>query len=245
MACWELHHQQATLRTPELTGDIDLVNPGSGVNHVHYRGQGIPGTFLGLSALTDGIGREETIADCYVRGRDLVATYVERPDRPLRPQIYWRPVSAEPNGDQGAPAGLEMIVSLQTNRLDRRPDLSTCTTVDADEALVPADRSLAVLVALDTSRLHSPEQGLVLLRLPGKAISYAAMVHPSDFRGGEIDVLRGKEVRLSFGLFGEHLEKGVIRRVRLRGLFLPRERDEELALAAFQAFADERLPLTT
>jgi hypothetical protein len=39
-------------------------------------------------------------------------------------------------------------------------------------------------------------------------------------------------------MFPESLEKGVIRRGRVRGVFLPREQDEQLARAAWRALVD-------
>jgi hypothetical protein len=41
------------------------------------------------------------------------------------------------------------------------------------------------------------------------------------------------------------LEKGVILRARVRGVFVPRDRDETLVRAAWQAFVQSEPPLTT
>jgi hypothetical protein len=83
------------------------------------------------------------------------------------------------------------------------------------------------------------------MALHGAAYSYAEMVHPADFAGASLE-LRGEELlRFSHPLFAERLEKGVIRRVRLCGVFLPRDRDLEKASAIYRNFIAEPLPLTT
>ena len=50
---------------------------------------------------------------------------------------------------------------------------------------------------------------------------------------------------LSHRLFAERLEKGVILRSRIRGLFVPRDHDTELAQSEYRRFAASEPPLTT
>jgi hypothetical protein len=50
--------------------------------------------------------------------------------------------------------------------------------------------------------------------------------------------------RLETSLITEQLEKGVIRRGRMRAIWLPREDDQQLALDVYQQFLVSRLPLT-
>jgi hypothetical protein len=50
---------------------------------------------------------------------------------------------------------------------------------------------------------------------------------------------------LEWRLFGEFLEKGVIRRARLHAAVLPRENDIETAAACCAAIDSLELPLTT
>ncbi len=91
------------------------------------------------------------------------------------------------------------------------------------------------------------ETNTFVLRNSQLGVSYAEMVHPVDFDAAEID-LRGAErgdfcVR-SF-LFPERLEKGVIRRGRICGWFMPAENDLQSAVELARQFVDEPLPLTT
>ncbi|MFP6648189.1 MAG: hypothetical protein VB817_01935, partial [Pirellulaceae bacterium] len=77
--------------------------------------------------------------------------------------------------------------------------------------------------------------------------SYLEMLHPADFGGGEL--LYGKEqpaeVSWTCQLLHDQLEKGVIRRSRLQGWFIPREGDQQQAERLFQRFRDSLCPLGT
>ena len=71
------------------------------------------------------------------------------------------------------------------------------------------------------------------------------MVHPSDFVAAQVDADMQLNQCLSTTLFPEHLEKGVIRRGRICGWFMPTETDLEVAVQLARQFVDEPLPLTT
>ena len=66
----------------------------------------------------------------------------------------------------------------------------------------------------------------------------------TDFRQLAIDHDKST-IGSRWQLFGEFLEKGVIRRARLQSLFLPRENDVQLAAEACQSIERRPLPLTT
>jgi hypothetical protein len=73
--------------------------------------------------------------------------------------------------------------------------------------------------------------------------SYAEMVYPGDFT--ESYIRRSDDGwHTTWDLFPERLEKGVIRRARMRGVFFAGE-DLSTALAAFEHFQASPLPLTT
>ena len=65
----------------------------------------------------------------------------------------------------------------------------------------------------------------------------ARIVHARRFQPGA-------ELSVRYGLFGHDLEKGVIVRGRLRGLWISRHDADELALEAFCEFAEAPPPLT-
>ena len=87
--------------------------------------------------------------------------------------------------------------------------------------------------------------GCFLFRRAG-TFSYAELVHPADFRQSTLAARESSsaDVRLAHRLFHRRLEKGVILRSRLRGVFLPREHDMELAAAEYRRFAASEPPPT-
>ena len=72
------------------------------------------------------------VAESYVRGCDLVATYEPRDDWPYSPQIYWTRRFTETT-DQRL-GSLSLFVSLQTHLLDTWPRLSIESLLETDEA---------------------------------------------------------------------------------------------------------------
>jgi hypothetical protein len=74
-------------------------------------------------------------------------------------------------------------------------------------------------------------------------LSYAEMVHPSDFVRADVSA-DNSGVRLKTELFPESLEKGVIRRARMRALFIARSADEAVAAGLWCDFSTAAPPLT-
>jgi hypothetical protein len=70
------------------------------------------------------------------------------------------------------------------------------------------------------------------------------MVHPSDFVTAQVQWNESGSPMVSATLFPESLEKGVIRRARLSGWFLPAENDLQAAVELAKRFVNEPLPLT-
>jgi hypothetical protein len=85
---------------------------------------------------------------------------------------------------------------------------------------------------------------LVLFRPQESSASYCEMVEPEESAGCETSE-DGGSTAIRWTLFPDSLEKGVIRRARVRGLILPRQGDEELALACYRAFLASPLVLST
>jgi hypothetical protein len=89
----------------------------------------------------------------------------------------------------------------------------------------------------------------VLLRLPELGVSYAEMVHPADPGRSELHRVskpspEAAALELRHHLFTAALEKGVILRARVLGVFLERADDEAAAAGYYQAFAATAPPLT-
>lgn len=145
-----------------------------------------------------------------------------------------------------------MILSMQTELLDSTPQAKVHSFshggtlwlansfADVRFEQVHAERGGEERV----SGRHSSQQ-LFVFRNEKLGVSYAQAVHPSDFVSAtiitdEISGLWG----VASTLLPEHLEKGVIRRARICGWFLPAKNDLQAAAALAQQFVDEPLPLT-
>ena len=84
----------------------------------------------------------------------------------------------------------------------------------------------------------------VLFRPQHLGASYLEMVHPTDFTG--VQIATADELpTVRWHVFPERLEKGVIRRARVRGLFLPRDNDLQHAREQIEAFVLSPLALST
>jgi hypothetical protein len=74
------------------------------------------------------------------------------------------------------------------------------------------------------------------------------MVHPADFQGTTLDIEARPAAalaRLQHALFVSRLEKGVILRARVLGLFLARDDDMSATAEHFSLFSATEPPLTT
>jgi hypothetical protein len=252
---WTYDGARARLDLAGLEATVDPTRPFAGLEDVRW--QGAPYAAARLLALRTDLarpGEAERVVEAYVRGVDFIATYEESEQRPVRPQIYWRGVSLP-----AAPcpwSGCELIVSMQTSLLDSDPGLVTATQLPAIEVhrLAVDEERWQIVSLADGAVAGSPADGAspLVFRTAGSEWSYAEMVFPSDFVS--FDLRRtivaapsgaAPGVELSYRLFGERLEKGVIRRCRVRGLFVPRHCDLDAAREAYADLSAERLPLTT
>ncbi len=217
--CWSLQAFDATFDSPGFCASLDLLRPSGGLTDLKYRGATIAGIALGISPSDHKIGGSDEIADAYVRGTDLVVTYTQTEERPFALQVYWRVSNNRDDVVQ-----LDAIVSLQTCLLESFPNIWTSTNLPGNVA--------------DGLQVGS------LLRSDA-AWSYAESVQPED-RGTlrSMDSSGQDHVRIAHQLGGQFLEKGVIRRLRVRGLFLPRDNDIELAEKYLASMKSEELPLT-
>ncbi|HTN76942.1 MAG TPA: hypothetical protein VL096_16905 [Pirellulaceae bacterium] len=174
----------------------------------------------------------ETLVEAYQRGVDLVATYAQLSERTIRPQVYWRYL------ESAEMPGLELILSAQTSLLDSQPQTRVESTLPGGEV-----RLLSVTGKWLSDSSTDVPCG-VLVRSPELSASYFEMVFPSDLSVGSVE-RQPQRVTIRRELFPERLEKGVVRRGRVRGVFLAQEQDEALALQAFERFVESPLVLST
>lgn len=252
---WQLEEHQARLRLDQWTARLDLSRPAEGLLDI----RSASGAFGDLRLLgveipscTPADGR--SVIERHVRGADLVATYRESEGWPIRVDALWRAVAGP--APKRSLATVELVVSVWTYLLEVRPELAVQSVVPTAEVLrlVDADSARFELPGADTSiglrgRPLAIEPaagpGCLVFRLPETDLSYAEMVHPADFRHDELthgpDSTQAARVR--HRLFSEPLEKGVIFRARVRGIFCHRQDDTQIAATCYRAFAGEEPPL--
>jgi hypothetical protein len=137
------------------------------------------------------------------------------------------------------------VLVLAAARGDGWVNVNESGALGTDCIVFPRDRDAGVL-SLD-GRYPAPESfalggvfryPITLYRPARAAWSYAEMGRPDDCVRMVVH-LRGRGSAVSFGMFGLDLEKGVILRGLVRGLFLPRTNDTRQAIRAFERFASE------
>ncbi len=238
----------AELSNSNLVGRIDTTRPHAGLHDTLLRGKHWPVVLLSVFRANDTGERSWPLplAEAYVRGDDLVASYQPINGWPFAPQLYWRANALE--SLDGVLASVSLLVSVQTHLLDTCPQIGIASRLSYGELLLVAtddmDRPRAEPV--DNSRTLSPtgEICCVLMRFDGWPVSYVEIVQPDDFREAVL-TQNDNGVAVEWHLFADFLEKGVIRRARVHAALLTRENDLELAAACCAAAQQLELPLTT
>ncbi len=240
---WRLDVGSASLRLPRLSAVVRPLAPVVGLDELRIDGHLVSATCRPLGVELTGIDQSGKPAaiEQYVRGGDLVATYMDCPAPALRTQIYWR-VNSHPSAD--AVAAVELVISVQTSLLNSSPRLATRSLLAVDEA--------RCLTSTDAARRSDlGRSSCYLYRLAETPFSYAEMVEPAQSLESVIegDVpgadARFKRLALRHELFPERLEKGVILRARVLGVFLDRRDDQSAAERHYAAFLSAEPPLTT
>lgn len=248
--CWKIEGDEALLECGPLQAGIRLNRLDVGLENVRWRVKAHGGT-PDFSAMKLFCGDKDPGCrriESYVRGNDLISNYES--DSPLgTPQIYWR---VRHDVTRSA-VGIEVILSKHTSLLDSDPNSSVeCHgwILWYADALDPSSfvnvKTKAECIDIDgkSSRIQ-----LFLLRDKRLGLSYLQMVHPSDFATAKIINLFPESdcdlCAVRSRLFPDPLEKGVIRRARIGGWFLPAENDLAVAVELAHQFIDEPLPLTT
>jgi hypothetical protein len=188
---------------------------------------------------TDQLGLE--LVESVIRGNDLICHYGEGHVCPFQTQLDWRYIPPMPDNGRFDQLTLELWISLQTSRLECYPALRlTCPAA--------ALRSAAATGAAEGSgqlcELELPVGGQSLwgyVLTDPEDPQAVQIVSPSSVAGAEVaNEPRGFQLHV----LGSFLEKGVIRRTRIR-LILSREPlSEAERLYAVEQFSNAPLPLT-
>lgn len=246
---WRLDGAAAQLQCGPLSGRVRLDRLAAGFGDKTWQRQPCDRfAVLQIAAPLAETAPQPEPAESYIRGSDLVATWPRVPPATVAPQIYWRA-----GFDEGMSAArVEVVLSMHTDLLDSRPQSAIhsvgfqCELYHAAELRESAFERLSA-GSPDSFDASQSATHLFVLRNDELKLSYAEMVHPGDFDVVQIDT-QGAPLgvyRIQSRLFPERLEKGVIRRGRISGWFLPAENDLAAAVELAKRFIDEPLPLTT
>jgi hypothetical protein len=246
---WQLDGNQSRLQCGRITAQIDLEYPARGVGQIKYRGTSLTGTHILRVISAEGDrDQQELPSHHHVRGTDLIASYGEQGGCPVAREVYWRVVCEHDTNL----CGLELWLSAETRLLDSDPHLVCASNLPACAIyhLPPEDTGeFAKIETRPGERVvltRGESAGVVLFRPAAQTWSYCQMVHPADFDRSTIDDRQNRQTEITTSFFAqERLEKGVIRRARVRGLFVPRGDDFAQTVDAYRHFAASQLPLTT
>jgi len=256
---WEFRQPQATLATDACSAVLNVDEPSRGIRKVRLHEHPLPGHLLGVGAIglaTPTLDEVSVAAsdvntlqrvDAYQRLGDIVASYEGGSPGEVRKQIYWR---ALPTRSPSALAAFELVVSLQTQLLDLYPTVEVTTTLPAHSLWQLAELEEPKLQQLrlkkgDRLKIEAGARpSCFLVRLPGHAYSYAEMLPPADFHAAQMHFATSGQLQIRQHIAAGRLEKGVIRRARVRGVFLPRRRDASAAIAWYRDLLASPLPLT-
>src|SRR5581483_470882 len=150
------------------------------------------------------------VIDSYVQGNDLVITYALPAPHAACLELRWRALFPA----QSRCLMLDLQLSANTARPVTVPNLDVLTWIRGES--------------------HPISSG-ILSSLVGGSSSLLIMAHPSDFCGSAIEDFDDVK-RLKLRVFDEPLEKGVIRRARLRAMVTEYPIDEQSAITFQQSF---------
>ncbi len=246
---WHLDAAQAGLANSCLEARLDPAVPADGLTHTCVGGAVWPSaSVLGFEWGPGEPIARDTLQECVIRGQDLMASYGETPEKPIRVEATWRYVPVAPGC--GMLAAVELILTVCTSVLDSRPALFARSRMAAGEVFRLVDVSEGRFSPVDlpqasaaTASQESP--ACLVFRPEGKNTSYVEMVHPADFFGDEMGCPTGAEasVDVRHALFARPLEKGVILRSRVRGMWVARDGDLAASVEGYRSFAVSEPPL--
>jgi hypothetical protein len=229
---WQLNDNVATFVVSQLRGTIDLSRPemGIAISELDRSTHRVLGATFPESSKVN-------LRESYVRGADLIALYPQTNARPFNVQLQYR--LDETNGV----VSIEQWISNYTFSLDTHPivdvslfDLGECMGID----YYCFDNDVLKQVEANSLQPETPVAAIV--KTCHDDNSLVAMIHPCD---QDDTTVFASDSSLNVKLFGQFMEKGVIRRARLKLCVYRRSRVHRPIAEMYQEFAASELPLTT
>ncbi len=241
---WSVREGRALWESKLLQAVVDLSRPARGLHDVVFNARPLPATqLLQMQLETRLNGPGPRLVEAIHRASDLTAIYAETEGQPIRTQLQWRvSESMEP-----LRVVVDFIVSAETSQLDSDPRIRVSSTVGGGPwrqlRKAGAEHQFAGLD--DTVELSGCSAGVHVVPIANAGVQYAQLLLPSD----ETSVIHSHRqsngtCTLHTVMFRERLEKGVIRRVRIRGVMSECELDVRLAAQWAEQLRAAALPLS-
>ncbi|MBN8602443.1 MAG: hypothetical protein J0M26_15520 [Planctomycetes bacterium] len=228
---WHLNGSEASLIHTKWRAHYCTAHPELGLSLTHEEA---PDRRIVLSLIEPTDGSPRQASDAYVRQNDLICEFAQTANDQFSFQTYFRIL---PDSTENL-LGLEVWLSVQTDLLDSSPSMELAS-------IVPngfwTTQSLSSSPGGDSIWLASSRDDRYT------ALSVAAMVHPLDAAQTMRDENPAiSEDVLQLRYFSHFMEKGVIRRARMR-FYLSRRVvfDVESISQLYEQFHQSELPLTT
>lgn len=172
-----------------------------------------------------------SVEESYVRGSDLITAFDQSEADQFAFQLNYR-ILMDP-----AP-GIEVWMSVQTDDLDSEPVLKiSCNSPSGEYWEILTHDSV-----LGTD-IKSADSGPAALISSSNGQTGIWLIQPSDQRHAELLSSPGEPTQ-SIELFDHFMEKGVIRRARMRFHLHAGEVSDSQLKSLYEAFANSDLPLT-
>src|SRR6478672_3711736 len=128
------------------------------------------------------------VVESYLRGNDLVASYLAIDDWPFSPQLYWRANSLR--AVDGVLASASLVVSVQTHLLDTVPQIAVASLLPRNEALLVSVTRDAKPIAtkIDSAQPipYTNEDCCVVLRFEDVPLSYVEVMSAGDYHAAAL-----------------------------------------------------------
>ncbi len=216
---WHLQGAKAQVACGPVLAELDVERPMLGLHNLRLLGEAVTGWLMAVDVRDAPSGEQAwPAADVYTRGGDLVATYREPAGQPFHLEVYWRVLQPR----RFMSGVLEAIVSVQTRQWEAYPYVIVNSALDVSQG-----------------RLH--EGGVNLLSRHDW--SYVEASPRGDFEASLTEPPT-QLARAQWSYGKRFMERGVIRRLRLRGAFAPIANAEDAIEQLQLEFASEPPPLT-
>ena len=220
---WQLETGQASVEKDHWHVELDPRDPKAGLKIRHASKQ--LGHFLRVAPKPS---HSFNIQEAYVRQNDLIVRYEQSGDDLYTVQLNWRKLDcAIPNA-----LALELWISVQTTLLDTHPTIEVCSSTP--------DAQWHGLTLNDLSIETSDTVVIGLVKTSG--VTAMVMIESSDAL--QANRILGRSNDFTWKILGEFMEKGVIRRARLRIFAVAGEFARSKIAKQYRLFTDSPLPLT-